>query len=342
MSVWAIPMSGNKPAGEPRQVKANVGKIQPLGFTRNGAFYYAESIGEGREVHLAELDPETGKIVGSPELASARHAGEKGAAVFSPDGKLLVYQSGPKRDGGGPRTANIITVRSLESGKETDIATPMAYIGGVFHNGEEIRVNGRHEKGRAGLFGIDPRTGEMQPREPGSAPKDGRQRFPQSQPGGGGIRTVERDTRTGRETILVPGTSGTFRNQGARSSADWRWLVWRSIDSVAGEIRLMSVRESGGEPITLVSVKHPVEIRRHNLTPDSKYVLYSQGENGNEELWRVPIAGGQPVATGIKAKNIESISVHPNGKQVAIGSFGNSQDSVWVMENWQSELRASR
>ncbi|MBL8293632.1 MAG: hypothetical protein JNN08_17425 [Bryobacterales bacterium] len=58
------------------------------------------------------------------------------------------------------------------------------------------------------------------------------------------------------------------------------------------------------------------------------------GENGNDEIWRVPIGGGEPVATGLKAKRIQSISVHPDGRQVAIGSFGDTQDSVWVMENY--------
>ncbi|MBL8293634.1 MAG: PD40 domain-containing protein [Bryobacterales bacterium] len=111
MSIWLLPMSGNKPGGEPRQLKSNVGNIQPLGFDRNGSFYYRESTGAGREVYVAELDSQTGKMVAT-KLASTRHLGEKGVAAFSSDGKALVYQSGSMRDGGGPRTAKGITVRS--------------------------------------------------------------------------------------------------------------------------------------------------------------------------------------------------------------------------------------
>jgi WD40 repeat protein len=342
MSLYAVPMSGNTPAGEPRQVRSNVENIRLLGFGRNGSLYYSESIGTGREVFLAELDPETGKMAGRLRLASPRHLGEKGTAGFSPDGKILVYQSGPTRDGGGARTATGITVRNLDSGNERDIETPMAYIGLVSHNGKEIRVNGRDNKGKTGGFGIDPQTGEFGPREGGTLARGGKQRMLQPQPNFGGVRTVERDVQTGQETVLVSEMSGTFRNQGARSSEDWNWLVWRSIDSDAGEIRLMSRRAGGGEPIVLTTVKRPQDLATFILTPDSKYALFAQGENGNDEIWRVPIAGGQPVPTGIKAKRIQSISVHPDGRQVAIGSFGDSQDSVWVMENWQSELRASR
>jgi len=101
-------------------------------------------------------------------------------------------------------------------------------------------------------------------------------------------------------------------------------------------MRLMSARAGGGEPITLVSVNKPVEIITHVLTPDGKYVLFVRGANDTDEVWRVPIAGGQPQPTGIKAKNIRSISMHPDGRRLATGSFGDSQDSVWVMENYLS------
>lgn len=334
MSIWALPIFGYNPAGEPRQLKANVGAIQPLGFARDGAFYYIESGGEGREVHIADVDPETGRVVGSPKLASTRHVGEKGVAVYSPDGKVLVYQSGPRKEGGGARSARGITVRMLDTGQERDIATPMAYINAIFHNGEEIRVGGRHESGKSGLWGLDPGTGKFEPREPGLSTREGKQRFFRPQPDG--VRTMERDLQTGRETVLVPETSGSFRNQAARSSPDWNWLVWRSWDSRAGVMRLMSARAGGGEPITLVSVNKPVEIITHVLTPDGKYVLFVRGANDTDEVWRVPIAGGKPQPTGIKAKSIRSISMHPDGRHVATGSFGDSQDSVWVMENYLS------
>ncbi|MBL8293633.1 MAG: hypothetical protein JNN08_17430 [Bryobacterales bacterium] len=144
------------------------------------------------------------------------------------------------------------------------------------HTGEQIRIVGRGDKGRMGLFAMDPRSGAFKLiGQPGETAKSGKVRVVQRQPEG--LRTVERDLKSGQETILVPEKSGTFRNQGARSSPDWNWLVWRSIDTRgAGEIRLMSVPATGGEPVTLAVAKRPTEITTHMLTPDSKYVLHGR------------------------------------------------------------------
>lgn len=342
MGLWALPMSGAKPSGDPRLIKPNIGEMRPLGFARNGALYFSESAGAGREVFLANLDPETGKLAGALQLASTRHVGEKGVAAFSPDGKTLVYQSGPKREGGGARTATQISVRTLATGVETDIPTPMSYIGNLRYNGKEIWVSGQDNKGKNGAFGINPQTGEfLGARELVPEERNGNLRLFQPVPGAG-MRIIERDLQTGRETVVVPEVSGSFVHSDTRGSADWSWLVSRYFDRNTGDARLISRRASTGELIPLVSVKPPLKLRTFSLTRDNRFVLFSRGENDDDEIWRVPIGGGLPVPTGIKAKNIRSLSVHPDGRQVAIGSFGDSQDSVWVMENWHSEPRASR
>jgi hypothetical protein len=105
----------------------------------------------------------------------------------------------------------------------------------------------------------------------------------------------------------------------------------------------MAVRAAGGDPVTLVSVKQPTSIPAYIWSSDGRYILYAQGVNGDDEVWRVPVSGGRPQPTGFKAKNIQQISLHPDGARVAVTSFENSQaNSVWVLENYQSALRASR
>jgi hypothetical protein len=55
------------------------------------------------------------------------------------------------------------------------------------------------------------------------------------------------------------------------------------------------------------------------------------------ELWRIPIAGGEPQRTGLSMKGMRLMvmAAHPDGRRIA---FDNGEDSgapgeVWVLEN---------
>ncbi len=92
---WVIQVDEGKYVGAPEMVKPNMGKIWPLGFTRKGSFYYGISQ-EGNDVYIAELDPETGKILVPPKKAIKRFEGFNMNPYYSPDGKYLAYISRAK------------------------------------------------------------------------------------------------------------------------------------------------------------------------------------------------------------------------------------------------------
>jgi Tol biopolymer transport system component len=77
-------------------------------------------------------------------------------------------------------------------------------------------------------------------------------------------------------------------------------------------------------------------------TPDSRSVLVHRMLNADateSELWIVPVSGGSPRKLGFDATQVAAyqpgkIRLHPDGKQLAYQSRGESTTAVWVIENF--------
>ena len=110
---WLLRVDEGKGQGVPDMVKAGMGDVVPIGFTKNGSFYYEYKY-SGWNVYTAALDPADKKLVGGPE--PVRHFGTDGLPDWSPDGRYLAYLSQPDRD--KPST---IRIHTLATGQEREI-----------------------------------------------------------------------------------------------------------------------------------------------------------------------------------------------------------------------------
>ena len=61
-----------------------------MGFTRDGRFFYAESEAAS-DIYQVKLDPQTGKITGSPEKLISRYEGLNLSPSYSPDGTGIIF-----------------------------------------------------------------------------------------------------------------------------------------------------------------------------------------------------------------------------------------------------------
>jgi len=72
-------------------------------------------------------------------------------------------------------------------------------------------------------------------------------------------------------------------------------------------------------------------------TPDGRNVLMVRrtGTDGKPELWRIPIAGGEPQRTGLSVEGMGLVAPHPDGRRIAFESGNPSVESreLWVLEN---------
>ncbi|MCK4963430.1 MAG: PD40 domain-containing protein, partial [Anaerolineales bacterium] len=152
---WILPVARGEPSGLPELVKASMGDVSPIGFTRSGSFYYTPAY-RPRGVYTAALDLQTGKVLSSPK--PVRHTGTEGLPDWSPDGKYLAYCTRPRGE-----KSQIIHIRSVETGQERQLDAKLPHFRWLrwSPDGRSILVSGLEEKKLWNVvYKVDVLTGE--------------------------------------------------------------------------------------------------------------------------------------------------------------------------------------
>lgn len=127
-------------------------------------------------------------------------------------------------------------------------------------------------------------------------------------------------------------------------SPDGQWLAVipadRPVPVPRQGARIYVVPVSGGEPRVLTMQGDP----ERGAGPlawsrDGRHVFFVRVPNTQgfvlgsprTELWRVPFDGGAPQKLDIELPVISRVSVHPDGRRLAI-SAGGPQFEIWVLE----------
>src|SRR5688572_30355125 len=88
--LWALRVENGQPVGRPVPLDADVGNVLLLGTTNTGALFVRRSIG-GRDVHIADMDPQTVALTSQPRRVSNRSVGTAESPAWSPDGRYIAY-----------------------------------------------------------------------------------------------------------------------------------------------------------------------------------------------------------------------------------------------------------
>nr|MCU0247447.1 tetratricopeptide repeat protein [Bryobacter sp.] len=119
-SIYRVAMANGKPAAAPELVRANVGRIQTLGFDAKGTYYYNVSRTDA-DLFSVAFDPRAGAITGPESRLSNRNIGKQGFAAWSPEGSQLAmwtYSGAALFSVSNPQ----LTVRPLRGGPETIVS----------------------------------------------------------------------------------------------------------------------------------------------------------------------------------------------------------------------------
>ncbi|MDP3001145.1 MAG: tetratricopeptide repeat protein [Bryobacterales bacterium] len=351
--LWTIDVVDGKPQGLPRLLKDGVGRqVRFNGFTRRGDFYFSASTETGA-VYVTELDPVEGKILRPPAPIAQRSAGSSVAPSWSPDGRWLAYYSlsVPK----GQRAATLM-ILSVETGEARDVPVKFELVRRPFHvhwfpDGKSVLVGAyaSPKRDQVDFYQVDIQTGDhrlvLSSPGPGIShadlSPDGKTLFfytPGEPKQRGGL--ISRDIETGleREIARVPYLAG-FGWAMMAVSPDGKHLAFRSPVDEREWTALRLVPAAGGELRELCRFRQSETDISYELTwtPDGRNVLMLRrtGKDGIPELWRIPIAGGEPQRTGLPVEGMGFLSIHPDGRRIAFESGNPSVEAreLWVLEN---------
>ena len=361
---WLIDVTDGKPQGAPQLVRPSLGRFGPLGFTREGAFYYGVETGL-RDAYLATLDPVTGQVVAPPTPISQRFVGSNSLPVWSPDGKHLAYLSrrGSLPDSLGPP---VLVIRSLTTGEERELSPKLIFrppwsTFSWTHDGRFLLAAGRDRKGRQGLYRIDAQTGDVTPiveTEPGTgvvlpvASPDGKAIFYlKGEQASKSWNIVMRDLETGQEKVVYRVVAPQQLYNFALSP-DGQRLAFPLFVRAEHSDTLKVLPITGGEPRDLLKIQVPKE-QDHTIsgraglawTSDGAHLLFARwrhyGQDPSVEFWRVPTAGGEPQKLGLVMDRLWGLRLHPDGRRLAF-TAGETKAEVWVLENFLPEAKAAK
>lgn len=340
MDAWIIRVDEGKPQAAPLLLKSDIGFIEPLGITQDGAFYYTPP-GLLYDVYTATLDPESGKIISPPEKEPLPYEGHNMSPDWSPDGKYLVYRSmrGPQE------RRNVICIYSVESGqvRELPYELNLGYPRWA-PDGRSIFAKATVGDG-GGIFLINAQTGQVT----SFMKTEGKEYIhsPQISRDGKWVIYVKddeaknlsqvllRNIETGEEKELEHAPND---NHSIALSPDGKKLavlmraekdtrVLKVVPATGGELKELHKFKQGGRWIIDIA-----------WSPDGKYIYFSEDPDDDLkwELRRIPSEGGAPQSLGLTMERMEHLSFHPEGKRITFASRPPKSElpQVWVMENF--------
>jgi Tol biopolymer transport system component len=335
---WLIQVVEGKPQGTPVLVSAGLERLEPIGFARNGTYFFGVE-NAINDLYVATVDLAVGKIVSPPAPLIQRFVSPYSHPAWSPDGCYLAYHKGV---GDSNRT---ISIRTLETGKDRDFPKRLTRMFKEFQwspDGRSLLMAGEMGRGRNGIFKMDVQTGDVtavRPSEPLRFLYD-----PQASPDGktifyaGNHARTENNQTTWRFSLLTLDLQGGKERElyegqvGYVLSPDGRHLALADREA----LKLMPA--SGGEPRELLRLQGPESIAEMAWTPDGRDLLFVKANPSNQEqspeLWQVRVASGEARKVGPLMKGLNGLSIHPDGRRIAFTAGEQRGDEVWVMENF--------
>lgn len=344
--LWMLPMAEGGPTGEPRLVRASLGRIVPLGLARDGSLYYAD-VKAANNIYEARIDLSSGKVFAPPTKAVQRFEGANQNPSYSPDGRSLAFVSKRGQMVFPTNRGNALCIQPLAGGSERVFFDEFRGLGVRYIAGgrwapdsRSILVAGWGSKN--GIYSLDVETGKVElviesPAGTGMAGSE----WDRS---GRGVFYVRRDRsrdscqilhrvlKTGEERQLYVGAAGEGLQIAA--SPDGRTLAFMNRGP-NGVMRTLPA--SGGTPREIYRFGQR-SCDGPQWTPDGRSIIVSCEQPGKTTrvLCRIPADGGTIQELGLEANIWDRVNLHPDGQRIAftVHAAPDAPGDVWAMSNF--------
>lgn len=315
----------------PLLVNGDIGDSILLGVGKDGTFFYGrETI--NRDIFLANLDPDSLRIQGTPVRFVEDHLGHNSAPSWSPSGESFAYTSARDINDG-----NRIVIRTSNEKEAVTSDTLRWPLSPIWCGSSRLLVQGTPNPSTRRLY--DARTGSMaQPDfkiEGLIAPyqltysSDCAAAYVSSYSHTTKRRRIYRiDLDTRKETDLYSDDAGW--SIVPTVSPDGRWLALVGTLVKGGPYGLLILPTAGGAPRMLTTLSDNNFLR---WTSDSKHIFFVRDSNGEQEIFASPLDGAPLKPTGIRGSGIIGPSLHPDGKR-ALYSVENTTSEVWSLHDF--------
>ena len=334
VGLWSVPVQDGKRAGVPSLVKADTGKIQALGMTRAGTYYYlARSV--LNQVFVAEMD-QTGRVRGGSLKVAESFVGIR--PRWSRDGKWLAVK---RLKNGASNNEHELVIHSMESGAEWAFhpspmgpGLPQWYLDGTVQpisgNGFRVSMSGGEPKEltTAQPLPLDATLSHDDKLMYRPADRDPQKPRPAGRVGGGrneGIEVVEMASGERKAFIAFP---KAIMNTAPALSPDGRTLVVAVADQGLARIGV-----DGTDMRTIYTGKFTAYPGSYTWTRDGRAILFGQPSENSVRIMRVSAEGGQPEFTGISGDRLQTFDLSPDGSHIAYEARSDTNYEPWAIDN---------
>lgn len=366
LDAWAIHVSEEGVEGPPQLLQRDLGQAQPLGFSRDGSFFF-NRYKRWFSTGIAPFDLESGTVDMESGIGIL---GSNTPAVWSPDGKLLAFVpeiEGPKGSGGPYRRP--LHIYDVVIGAKREFASHLQTRNPNWSpDGNFIIVSGRDtlretEPFQGGLYTVDVRSGdvkevmELDPETKTSYwadlmavwSKDGQSIIYGTYDNAGEEgHLILRDLISGEDRVLFSDPNLASRQfalspDGGRLVFGLRGPKEGYNDRIHSGGRLMIMDLDIRQVRELHRIQEEGRVNSLQWTPDGAHLLYTMrdfepGVN-RTHVWRALVEGGPAERTWTFPEDCFNafLSLSPDGRQAAYTTY-HQENEVWVMENLQEVL----
>ncbi len=348
--LWMSEVVAGKAVGNPILIKKNIGSIEPVSISKDGALFYLLRTGFV-DVKITEVDIEKGESLSDSFSVSEWYLGANTWPKWSPDGKQLLYVS-ERRKGSKGAGSKVLCIYTLDTKEVKELNPALKYmrLGIWAPDGKSLLVVGGDNDDVHGLHKVDAATGhtslvfEYNDNTGIHSPvytQDGKKIYFRSfkwnhlySERNYKIRSYELDTK--KDEILFttkPETAAYLYDLALSPDESQISFFTQSIKPICTILYIMP--SQGGEPKEILRYVPPEAIVQQNWTPDGQNLILAIGNwnTGAVKLYKVSIESGQTEYLGVEADFLHNFSLHPDGKYLAFAS-GKAMWEIWVMENF--------